>query len=110
MTVKELSQELHFETFASEASLEKQITTCFVSDLLSFVMGYGKPNSVWVTVQAHMNVIAVAVLKEFSVVIISSDVKLDKDFIDKALAENIPLMKTSLTSYEVCKKLVNLGI
>lgn len=110
MTVEELNEELHFEIFANKDSLKKEISTCFVSDLLSFVMGYGKPGSIWVTVQAHMNVIAVAVLKEFSLIIVTSDVKLDKTFIDKALKENIPLMKTTLTSYEVCKRLVNLGI
>ena len=41
---------------------DREIACGYSCDLLSWVMAHGKQDMAWVTVQAHLNVIAVAVL------------------------------------------------
>lgn len=110
MTVRELKEGLEMNCYANESVLDVEVKTCFIGDLLSYVMGYGAENSVWLTVQAHLNVIAVASLRDFSSIIICGGTILNQEFIDKALQENIAVFSTDLPIYEVAKKLVKLNI
>ncbi len=82
----------------------------YTSDLLSCVMAGAQPENIWVTIQAHMNVVAVAALREVSAVIITENAKPEPDVIAKANEQNVILLGTSEPSYEVVGKLWELGI
>ena len=69
-----------------------------------------KKENVWVTLQLHVNVIAVASLKELSAIIIVLNKDIDQDTIEKADKENIPIFKTPLTAYEISGKLYEYGV
>ena len=109
MKVKDLKKVAEF-TFVNEASEDKDITGVTIGDLLSFVMAKGSQGHLWVTVQAHQNVIAVSLLKEFSAIIVCDDATFEEGFIDKCKEEDIDLIHTSLSAYEVAKILVKLGL
>lgn len=82
----------------------------YTSDLLSCVMA-GAPNqSVWVTIQAHNNIIAVAALLELSAIIITEGAMPDPATIYKANEESITLLQTELNSFQTVGKLWDLGI
>ena len=70
MTVKELAELIEGTDMTPEASKETPVSCGYTCDLLSWVMAHGTAGMAWVTVQTHMNVIAVASLMEMSAVII----------------------------------------
>ncbi len=82
----------------------------YASDLLSCVMAGAKPNCVWITLQAHMNIVAVAALLEMSAVVITEDAQPDPAAIAKADAQSVVLLSTPLSTFEVIGKLWELGI
>lgn len=110
MTVKEMIEQTGWNVIANEEDLTIEIDGAFVGDLLSWVMGNSSPQQAWITVQAHLNVIAVAVLREFSCLIICQGAEVEKEVLDKALEEHLPVIQTKLSAYEVCKQLIALGI
>lgn len=82
----------------------------YVSDLLSCVIAGAEAGNVWVTLQAHMNVVAVAALRDVSVVIITENAQPEADVIEKANQQNVILLGSTEPSYEIVGKLWELGI
>jgi hypothetical protein len=82
----------------------------YTSDLLSCVMA-GAPNqSIWVTLQAHNNIVAVAALLELSAIIITEGATPDSVTIHKANEEGITLLQTEHNSFQVVGMLWELAI
>jgi hypothetical protein len=82
----------------------------YMSDLLSCVMSGAPRKAVWITLQSHSNVIAVATLLELSAVIITENAQPDQATLDKANEEGVNLLSTSLSSFEVAGRLWELGL
>ena len=110
MQVKEFAQKTGFKIWASEKALEKEISGVFVGDLLSWVIGNSEANQIWITVQSHLNSVAVSALKEISVLVIAQDAKIEQEVIDRAIEEDIGLCASRLSDYEICKKCVEIGL
>ncbi len=110
MTVRELYDQCDLTLVAGEKGLDNIIEHGFVGDLLSVVMGRAQENTAWVTIQSHINIVAVATLINCACIIIAEDYEADADAISKANEENIPLLVSKQSSYEVVKQLIHLGI
>ena len=110
MRVDEVARELSLDVVAGAGGLGREITGAYVGDLLSRVMAGARPGYLWVTVQAHPNVIAVAVLEELAAVIIAEDVKPDPVGLAKAEEEGLPVLTTERSAFEVCVGLARLGL
>ena len=82
----------------------------YSSDLLSCVMAGAKKGFVWTTLQAHLNIVAVAALTEVAAVIITENAQPDVASIDKANAQGVVLLSTSQRTFEINGKLWELGI
>jgi hypothetical protein len=82
----------------------------YASDLLSCVIAGAQPDNLWVTLQAHMNVVAVAALREVAAVIITEGAQPEADVLAKANEQGVILLGTSAPSYEIVGKLWELGI
>src|SRR5215216_7656651 len=82
----------------------------YSSDLLSCVMAGAKKGFVWTTLQAHLNIVAVAALTEVAAVIITENAQPDAASIDKANAQGVVLLSTSQRTFEINGKLWELGI
>ena len=82
----------------------------YVSDLLSCVVAGAQPGNLWVTLQAHMNVVAVAALREVAAVIITENAQPGVDVIEKANEQGVVLLSTGKPSYEIAGKLWEMGI
>lgn len=89
---------------------DREITCGYTCDLLSHVMGKGQADMAWITVQAHMNVIAVAALLDFACVIIPEGLSVDATIINKAAQEDIIMISSDKTSYELVTLLANSGV
>ena len=82
----------------------------YTSDLLSCVMAGAKKGAVWVTLQAHLNIVAVAALLEMSAVIITEGAQPEAATVDKANQEGITLLATDKQSFAVVGRLWELGL
>ena len=82
----------------------------YVSDMLSCVMTGAKHQSVWVTLQAHNNIVAVACLLELAAVIITENAQPDAETIQKANEEGITLLSCPKNSFYIAGKLWEMGL
>ena len=111
MTLQEIITKLNLKVFTTPRDFSA-ITPKggYASDLLSCVMAGAQPDNVWVTLQAHMNVVAVASLREVAAVIITEGAQPEADVIAKADEQGVILLSTSQPSYEVIGRLWEMGI
>jgi hypothetical protein len=109
MRIDDIVQRLHLDIVTS-ADLDHEITGGYASDLLSCVMAGAKTGNVWVTLQAHPNVVAVASLLELSAVIVTEGVAPDPETIHKAQQVGITLLSTHKDTFTVAGELATLGI
>ncbi len=108
MTVKEMAQTLELKVLAGEGGLEKKIIGGYTSDLLSDVMGYADAGYVWITLQTHKNVMAIASLKELAAVILVKGFEPDADTVELAEQEDIPILSTTEQAFELSGRLYRL--
>lgn len=82
----------------------------YTSDLLSCVMAGATRHGIWVTLQSHTNIVAVAALLELGAVIITEGAKPDSTTISKANEENITLLSTPKNTYQIVGELWEAGL
>ncbi|MCR4426366.1 MAG: DRTGG domain-containing protein [Firmicutes bacterium] len=110
MTVRELAQALELDCIAAHIGLDREVTSGYVSDLLSDVMANARAGAVWVTSQVHQNVVAVALLLDLAAVVIVGGMALQEDAVEKAEARGIPVLTTRMPAFEVVGRMYSLGI
>jgi hypothetical protein len=111
MNLNEIISQLGLKTLTGTADFAAVVPTGgYAADLLSCVMAGAKKKSIWVTLQSHVNIVAVAALLELSAVIITENSQPDSDTIAKAREEGVILLGTELKTFEVCGRLWELGL
>ncbi len=100
MTVKELIDEMELEVIAGVQNINNEIKGGYTGDLLSFVMSHAKEGDLWITIQGHVNSIAVATLLGMSAIVLTEGSVLTEDARKKADDEGIPVLATKLNSFE----------
>lgn len=108
MKVKDLVEKLNLKVLAGANGLDREIDGCYISDLLSDVMGNAQEGNIWITLQTHKNVMAVASPKEIACIILVKNLTANEDTINQSNEEGLPLLQTSLTTYEIAGKVYNL--
>jgi len=103
MTVYELKQQLNLTTLSE--GTDKILSSCYISDLLSRVLGGCKENDVWITVQTSKNMVAVAVMLDAGCVIFPEGLTAPVDVIDVAKEEGLAIFSSEDTAYELAKKI-----
>ncbi len=110
MKLKELMEKLGLELKSDSTALDADVRDAYAGDILSDVMSHAKEGSIWVTLQTHRNIVSVASLKSFAAVVLINGRLPDEDTLKKANEENIPLLSTRMTAFEIVGKLYELGI
>jgi hypothetical protein len=82
----------------------------YSSDLLSCVMAGAKNGYLWITLQAHLNIVAIAALNEVAAIIITENAQPDTASIAKANEQGVILLSTTQATYDVNGKLWEMGI
>ena len=83
MTVKEFAERLNLKVMI-EGEMDREITGCYIGDLLSWVMGRAPEDSAWLTVMGNINSIAVATLADVSCIVLVENAALDENAAQKA--------------------------
>ena len=110
MQVNDILTVLDLKVFSGDKGLDREISGGYTSDLLSDVMGNAERGKVWITLQTHKNVIAIASLKELAAVILIKGNEPDADMLAQAKEEGIPVLGTKDQAFETTGKLFNLLI
>ncbi len=110
MTLKELMDKMGLRLLTKDASLAREVTTGYSCDLLSWVLAHGQAGMAWITVQTHLNVIAVAMLMDMACVIIPEGIELEEATLQKAVEEEVPVFASDKTAYELSGLMYALGV
>lgn len=110
MLAKDLKDQFQFKVLAGENRLDKEIRGLYCCDLLSWVMSHAEDGDAWITVQTHINIVAIASLLNLACVIVPESIEVDEDTIEKADEEGIPIFSTDIDSFEIFKKFYEAGM
>lgn len=110
MKVSQIVDALDLHVVAGQSALQREITGGYCADLLSCVMARAKRGNVWLTLQAHSNVIAVASLLELAAVIVTEGASIPDEVKARAELEKIPLLATPHTTFKIVSELARLGL
>jgi predicted transcriptional regulator len=111
MILQDIIQDLGLTVLTEKKPFDKMVPSFgYTSDLLSCVMAGAKRGGIWVTLQAHLNIVAVAALLDLNAVIITEGAQPDAAAIAKANEEGVTLLATSKSTFYVVGKLWELGL
>ncbi len=108
MKIKEIIEKLELKALAGQGNLDADITGGYTSDLLSDVIANSKEGNLWITLQIHQNIIAVARLKDLAGIIVVNNREPDEDTLKKANEENVPVLCSQEMAFEISGKLYEL--
>ena len=110
MTLNDLTAQLDLKAFTAKAPLERPVLGGYASDLLSDVIGHGRKGDLWVTMQVHPNIVAVAVLKELAGIVLVGGRVPAEETLAQAAREKVPVLGTGLTTFELAGGLYGMGL
>ena len=82
MKVSDVMSLIDARNLTPDVALDRDVTCGYVCDLLSWVMAHGEEGMAWVTVQTHLNVVAVAALAEMACVILPEGIVMEQESLD----------------------------
>ncbi len=110
MNLRQIATRLSLVPVAAAERLDREVTGCYAGDLLSCAMKGAHRGDLWLTVQSHANIVAVAVLLDLAGVVITEGSRLDEATIERANAEGVVLLASPEPTYPLAGKLWELGI
>ena len=100
MNIGELASLCGWKLIAGKGGVNRPVDSCYIGDLLSWVMGRADENNLWLTVMGNVNSVAVAVLADVSGIVLTESAVLDDEAKARAEMENIPVFATNQNTYE----------
>lgn len=108
MTVREMAQRLALKQLAGAKGLEREVTGCYIGDLLSWVMGRAQEGDAWLTVMGNLNAIGVSSLADTSCIVLTENAWLDEDAKSKADQQGVAVLGCEENSYQLALKIAAL--
>ena len=110
ISLRQIAKQLNLEVVSTSSGLNRPVAGGYAADLLSCAMNRAKKDYVWVTLQSHLNVVAVASLLGLAAVIITEGNQPDAETIARAEGEGVVLLLTPKTTFTVVGELASLGV
>ncbi len=110
MKAAELIERFGLTVAAGENGLDRLVKGGYCGDLLSEIMANAPTGCVWLTIQVHQNIVAVAVLREMAAIILVGGNTPDEETKAKADEEGIPVLLTPLDTFSMAGKLYAAGV
>ena len=105
MTVEDLVSLLGLDPINLADPATRQVTTAYCGDLLSDVMAHCQGGAVWFTVQAHVNTVAVADLRDVAFIVLVNGVSPDLQTSARAKAQGVNVCGSERSSAALCMQL-----
>jgi hypothetical protein len=110
MTLSEIIDKFDLTVYATPTNGKVKVERGYASDLLSDVIANGGKDNIWVTMQMHVNIIAVAALKDIAAIVIVSHHRPADETIEIARQKGVCVLGTGMTAFEICGRLYAAGI
>ncbi len=110
MTLGDIIEALALEVRAGGDQMDRVVEGGYVSDLLSDVIAGAKEGDLWITLQLHQNIVAVAFLNNLAGIVIVGGREPEPETLEKAEEQGVPIMVSGLPAYEVVGRLYQMGI
>jgi len=110
MTIREIADNAKLEILACPEAVDKEVTGGYASDLLSDVIANSKAGYLWITMQTHRNIVAVATLKDLAAIILVNGRTPDPETLEKSQQEKVVLLGSRLPAFELVGRLYQMGI
>jgi len=110
MILKDIVEKLQLEVLTGRSAIECEVIRGYAGDLLSDVMANTQKGDLWITQQFHHNIVAVAGMNELAGVVLVNGRRPGDVTISKAEIENIPIMVSTVHSFEFIGRLYAMGV
>jgi hypothetical protein len=112
MTLGDITARLGLEILTPELSVNggAEVGRAHASDLLSDVLANAPSGGLLLTIQVHMNVIAVALHAGLAAVVFTAGMRPEESVRLKAVQEGLPLLAAAESTFDIAGKLYALGL
>lgn len=100
MNVAEAAQNIEGTVMTGKSAVEKEVLGGYASDLLSDVMGNSREGDIWITMQKHVNIVAVAQLNNLAAIVLVNGRKPEPDAMERADEIGIPIISTHMQAFD----------
>lgn len=108
--LNELAAKLGWEIKTKNVPIDIEVKTGYVSDLLSDVLANSIEGDLWVTRQTHLNIVAIAVMRDLAGILLVNGAEPEADTLEKATEKMVPIFQTKMPAFEVVGRLYQMGI
>lgn len=110
MKIEDIKALINAENVTNDAITAQKVESAYVCDMLSMVIKNGAEYMALITIQTNLNIVAVCVLCDASLIIIPEGLHAEQSTVSKANEENIVILETKLSAFEVSGILYNSGL
>jgi hypothetical protein len=110
MKLKEIVEKMNLEVRVTINNLDTEVNNGYVSDLLSDVLANSEENDLWITLQIHPNIVAIASMKGLSGIVIINGREPEEETVKKAEEKGVSIMVSRMTAFELSGRLYALGL
>ena len=101
MTVSDIAKKMQLNEVCAGDNLLREVTGCYIGDLLSLVMSKAQSGDAWITIQTNVNVPAVAALSDCAMVVVAEGMELDENAKKRAQQEGISIYSSPKSAFEL---------
>jgi hypothetical protein len=106
----EVVRKMDLEVRSAKTSLDREVHGGYASDLLSDVLAHAEESNLWITLQIHQNIVAIASMKNLAGIILVNGREPEPQAVEKAEAENVVIMVSKMSAFELVGRLYSLGL
>jgi hypothetical protein len=110
MTVAEMAKSVDGTVAVPPPAGAAAVGGGYASDLLSDVMANAQDGDVWITLQKHVNVVAVAQLKNLVAIVVVNGRTPDAETLARAAEHGVAVVVTPWSAFEAAGRLYELGV
>jgi predicted transcriptional regulator len=105
MTLRQILILVEGQLLTPGMNLETECSKVFASDLMSDVLAFMDPGSVLLTGLANSHVVRTACLVDIKAIIIVQGKRPDREVVDEAKQNNLPVISTPFSMFEACSRI-----
>jgi hypothetical protein len=110
VNIAEAARKMEGTLVAAKTAAGREIQGGYASDLLSDVMGNSREGDIWVTLQKHVNIVAVAQLNGLAAIVLVNNRQPEPDTLARAEELGIPIISTPMQAFDVIGALYSMGV
>ena len=110
MKLSQIAEKFDLKVRCDVNNLDIEVNNGYVSDLLSDVLANSEENDLWITLQIHPNIVAIASIKGLSGIVIINSREPEEETVKKAKEKGVAIMVSQMTAFELSGRLYALGL